>query len=225
MVIGQASDSTHIIEAGAARFLPDMLSVATIPEAMGDLLDIPAFVRNRDVDRQAIGSSASLLAAALGVYDHGRRLAYPGAAMSAPCRVEFFREYTIPPFGSTDYEQLRLTEAQGNSYFEMTQQLQEAYDPPINRVLGYPDQVQGDVKWAAQMVSNGIYLGDLSSHGDPRVARLEKGVRDWVLLFQMDSDSAPGMMWGDEGRLYFTIKEADLKAGKFENVWCELQCG
>lgn len=149
----------------------------------------------------------------------------PEEAVFAPCRVEFFREYTIPPYGSADYEQLRLTEAQGNSYFEMTQQLQEAYDPPINRVLGYPDQVQGDVKWAAQMVSNGIYLGDLSSHGDPRVARLEKGVRDWVLLFQMDSDSAPGMMWGDEGRLYFTIKEADLKAGKFENVWCELQCG
>lgn len=149
----------------------------------------------------------------------------PEAAVFAPCRVEYSREYTIPPFGSADYTQLRLTEAHGDAYFEMMQQLQESCNPPVNRAFGYPDQIQGDVKWAAQMASNGIYLGDLSSNGDPRVARLERGVRDWVLLLQIDSDSAPGMMWGDEGRLYFTIKERDLKAGKFENVWCELQCG
>lgn len=149
----------------------------------------------------------------------------PEAAVFAPCRVEYSKEYTIPPFGSADYTQLRLTEAQGDSYFEMIKQLQEAYDPPINRVFGYPDQIQGDVKWAAQMASNGIYLGDLTSAANPRVAQLERGVRDWFLLLQIDSDSAPGMMWGDEGRLYFTIKERDLKAGKFENAWCELQCG
>lgn len=32
-------------------------------------------------------------------------------------------------------------------------------------------------------------------------------------------------MWGDVGRLYFWIKDADLAAGRWDEVWACLQCG
>ncbi|MCR8632194.1 YwqG family protein [Paenibacillus radicis (ex Xue et al. 2023)] len=36
---------------------------------------------------------------------------------------------------------------------------------------------------------------------------LEKGVSDWKLLLQIDSEEEIGMMWGDAGRIYFWIRE------------------
>lgn len=32
------------------------------------------------------------------------------------------------------------------------------------------------------------------------------------------------MIWGDSGRIYFWIKEKDLKAKKFEKAWMISQC-
>jgi uncharacterized protein YwqG len=31
--------------------------------------------------------------------------------------------------------------------------------------------------------------------------------------------------WGDGGALYFTLPEADLRAGRFDRVEVEMQCG
>jgi uncharacterized protein YwqG len=38
-------------------------------------------------------------------------------------------------------------------------------------------------------------------------------------LLQLDSDHEACMMWGDLGRLYFWIKDADFEACRFENTW------
>jgi len=45
-----------------------------------------------------------------------------------------------------------------------------------------------------------------------------KPTDDWQLLMQLDSEDEAGMMWGDVGKLYFTILEHDLStvAGMFE---------
>ena len=44
------------------------------------------------------------------------------------------------------------------------------------------------------------------------------------LLLQVDSDVHTGMVWGDEGRIYFWIHEADLREKRFDRVWLRLQC-
>jgi uncharacterized protein YwqG len=75
-----------------------------------------------------------------------------------------------------------------------------------------------------QLVTNGIYCGDPSGYEGPRAAVLEAGSADWRLLMQLDSDDEAGMMWGDAGRLYFWIREADLRERRFDKVWLILQC-
>lgn len=45
----------------------------------------------------------------------------------------------------------------------------------------------------------------------------------WILLLQLDSHEETGMNWGDLGRLYFWIREHDLRAGRFDRTWTILQ--
>ena len=47
---------------------------------------------------------------------------------------------------------------------------------------------------------------------------------DWILLLQLDSDEAPGWMWGDVGCLYFWIEREALERSDFSGVHMELQC-
>jgi uncharacterized protein YwqG len=76
-----------------------------------------------------------------------------------------------------------------------------------------------------QLASNGIYTGDSSRYNAPKAKQLEKGAGDWQLLLQIDSDAKVlGTMWGDVGRVYFWIREQDLKKRDFSNVWLILQC-
>lgn len=100
----------------------------------------------------------------------------------------------------------------------------EELDDTINKLLGYPDLIQGDIFLEAQLVTNGLYCGDSSGYNDPRSSALESGTADWQLLFQLDSDDNADMMWGDVGRVYFTIKQDDLKNRRFENAWLAFQC-
>lgn len=65
-----------------------------------------------------------------------------------------------------------------------------------HRLLGYANPLQGDVH---QKLS----------------------VRH---LLTIDSDDAPGWMWGDTGLLYFMIDEDDLRNGRFDRVTVEMQC-
>lgn len=44
------------------------------------------------------------------------------------------------------------------------------------------------------------------------------------LLLQVDSEERAGMMWGDAGRIYFWIREADLRARNFDGVRVDSQC-
>lgn len=44
-------------------------------------------------------------------------------------------------------------------------------------------------------------------------------------LLTICGNDAAGWEWGDGGALYFTLPEADLKAGRFDRVKMEMQCG
>lgn len=66
-----------------------------------------------------------------------------------------------------------------------------------HQILGYPCGIQGDV------------LG-------------RKTVRH---LLTIGPDKVTGWEWGDGGSLYFVLPEADLKAGRFDRVTMDMQCG
>jgi len=96
---------------------------------------------------------------------------------------------------------------------------------PLHQVGGWPGLVQNPFWLEAQLASNGIYVGNPDGYRDPRAERLRAGAASWRLLLQLDTDDDLGWMWGDVGRLYFTIRQEDLAARDFGRAWMVLQCG
>ena len=96
----------------------------------------------------------------------------------------------------------------------------------INKLLGYADLVQGGMLLNCELVTNGINTGDLGWYANISAEQAENS-KNWRLLFQLDSIYTDyyEMMWGDMGRIYFYIKDEDLRNLKFEDCWLVLQCG
>ena len=120
-------------------------------------------------------------------------------------------------------ERLELSEKERSRFLDLLAVVGD-YGETTHRMLGHPDQVQGEMQLECQLASNGIYVGTPKGYADPRRTALEAGADDWRLLLQIDSDDNLGVMWGDCGRVYFWIKEQDLKRQDFDNVWLVLQC-
>ena len=139
------------------------------------------------------------------------------------CRVDIKSEMSLPGFDSAYVEELELDCDEEDAYFDFCEEKND--DEIINKILGNPDQVQEDMLLQCQLASNGIFCGDDSVSDNPRVEELKKGMKDWRLLLQIDSDENCEMMWGDVGRIYFWIKTEDLKNRNFDKVWLVLQCG
>ena len=74
---------------------------------------------------------------------------------------------------------------------------------PSHRLLGEPEAIQNDPREDAPMRMRG---------------------EDWLLLLQVDSGEPLDFEFGDSGRIYFVVRREDLKAGRWDNVWCVLQC-
>ena len=75
-------------------------------------------------------------------------------------------------------------------------------------------------------MTGGVYCGDPSGRKTPQAAALLPGAAQWQLLLQVDSDEeGTGFMWGDMGRIYYWIRESDLRERRFDRSWLILQCG
>jgi uncharacterized protein YwqG len=130
---------------------------------------------------------------------------------------------TLPDWQDARIDALKLNDTQADEYIDMCSAVFQG--EPAHHLFGYPNPVQGnDMELECQLVSNGLYCGDASGYHDPRAKQLENGRSDWLLLLQLDSDDAAGMMWGDCGMLYFWIRQSDLAAARFDNSWMILQC-
>jgi uncharacterized protein YwqG len=98
-------------------------------------------------------------------------------------------------------------------------------DPgPRHRLLGNPDLVQGDIQEQCQLVTHGIDCGGADYYSDPRTAGLLPGAGDWRLLLQIDTDDGIDMMWGDVGRIYFSMHKDMLAQRAWDQAWAVLQC-
>jgi uncharacterized protein YwqG len=141
-----------------------------------------------------------------------------------PCRLSFCREWTIPDWWSFGFEYERGWEIHNELRKGIGVHRENDRDS-LHRILGWPDQIQGDMQLECQLVANGLYCGDSSGYNDPRATSLRAGAEDWKLLLQIDTDyENPGWMWGDVGRIYYWIHRAELRQGQFENCRLVLQC-
>ncbi len=94
------------------------------------------------------------------------------------------------------------------------------------KLLGYSDNIQGDITRDCQLCSNGVYTGDSREQNQDLINELLKDKDQWKLLFQMDSIEEEGVQFyfGSFGRLYFYIREKDLENQNFNNTWFAVQC-
>jgi uncharacterized protein YwqG len=140
------------------------------------------------------------------------------------CNVRFKREWTLPT--DVELDGIHLSHWSDDRYRELCGRLMGGTTDrePIHRFGGHPQQIQGDMRLECQLVTNGIYCGDPSGYQNPRRAPLEKGTRDWRLLLQIDSDERLKWMWGDLGRIYFWMRQQDIKTADFDRAWAILQC-
>jgi uncharacterized protein YwqG len=102
----------------------------------------------------------------------------------------------------------------------------------VSKLLGYANLVQGSMLMECEQVTNGIFSGDSKPKTTAELRnQLKQNCKKWQLLFQLDSidiGSYDGsgdysIMWGDCGRIYYYIKEDDLKNRNFDDCWFILQ--
>lgn len=146
--------------------------------------------------------------------------AVPGEGRFPAVGLSPHLELTFAPWESFLVERLGMTREEGFAYADVL----GAGGTTMHRLLGHPDPLQGDMQLECQLVTHGLYCGNLSGYRDERAARLAPGAADWRLLFQVDSQDEAAMMWGDVGRLYYWIRHEDLIAGHWELSWLILQC-
>lgn len=131
------------------------------------------------------------------------------------------RQTTLPWVTAWEVEKLALDPGAQVRYAEALDDLERSRRTPIaHRLFGHADPVQGDVMQECELGSNGINYRDPAAVADaaPRAAA-------WRLILQVDSDQrGAGMMWGDAGRLYFCMREPDLREGAWDRAWMILQC-
>lgn len=140
----------------------------------------------------------------------------------SPHRVVPEAAVTIPHYWEPRIETLWNADAEalGNLYRE----LNPDDVAPYHRLFGWPDLVQNPMQLECQLAANGINVGGPEGYRDPRAAGLAAGAADWMLLLQVDTDHDIGWTWGDVGMIYYWIRAADLRAGRFDRVWMIFQC-
>jgi uncharacterized protein YwqG len=147
--------------------------------------------------------------------------------------IRFWEARSLPSFrsraGVRFYEELQTALGYEPDYDEFSAlsrnlSLDDAPTPdgPKHRIGGHSANIQGDMQLEAQLVMNGLYCGTSSGYEDPRREELEATCEEWTLFLQLDSDES--LMWGDDGRLYFWIRRADLARRDFSRTWMTLQC-
>jgi uncharacterized protein YwqG len=144
----------------------------------------------------------------------------PDDARFQSCALAFSSELTMPLEPNLERVDLTLTAEEQKAYetFLSSFPTPQGSRGIRNRMLGYADTIQDDMRLQAQLVSHGLTDSD-----DPKAKALLPGAMDWLLLLQVDSDPNAGMRWASEGRLYFWIERAALAAATFDSMWAILQ--
>ena len=100
-------------------------------------------------------------------------------------------------------------------------------DGICHKLLGFANSLQGMMIEECEMVAQGHYCGGPIKITTSDRLVIQKECGNWNLLLQLDTveDGEYALEFGDCGRIYFYIKDEDLKAKRFDKSWLVLQCG
>ncbi|MDB5461830.1 MAG: hypothetical protein JWP23_219 [Phenylobacterium sp.] len=102
---------------------------------------------------------------------------------------------------------------------EELDELSSAPDKPFgdelqHRIGGYPSEIQnGQMRLECEYLARG-----LEAEAGPPPPAILRASRTWLLLLQIESDPGLKMSWGDAGRLYVFVREADSQKGDFSKT-------
>jgi uncharacterized protein YwqG len=137
-------------------------------------------------------------------------------------------EWTLPPWDSPEIDRVGLPEAFGRGRdiasdgLEALQARLAAAPDPRHRMFGFPDQIQGDIRWEAELDTIRLAQGPDASVQDAFDAAVP--APDWRLLLQVDSDASVGTRWGDAGSIYYLVRPDALEQRAFGRTWLVAQC-
>ena len=206
--------------------LRDFFTAAPLPETGWLLFFYDARQTTWGFDPQDLGSWSVVYVT--GTPENLKRISVPIETFLggkyASCRIIPYEALTAPTAESPEIQALDLGPDEFDAYFDISSP-DGSTTGKCHQLLGLAQAIQGEMRLECQLASNGVYCGNPAGYNDPRAVELAKGVDDWMLLFQVDTDDKARMMWGDVGRLYFWIKRSDLAKREFSKVWMVLQCG
>jgi uncharacterized protein YwqG len=130
------------------------------------------------------------------------------------------RGFDLPQIDGLELERQGLD---GNTADAYRDAIWEAVPMHAHKMGGWARPVQNPMEEECAMVTEGLYLGDAKAWHSDDGKRILAQPNDWTLLLQIDDDDDAGMQWVDTGGLYFWIRAADLRVGRFDRVWVILQ--
>jgi uncharacterized protein YwqG len=151
-----------------------------------------------------------------------------------PCRVRFWKEWTLPA-PVDDRSMIDQDTCNGYFYMDLVDALSgRPRERGWHHLLGYSQNLGGPMREVCELASKGIDCAEIQSADDPKLQELQGHDKEWVLLFQVEPDALleleaksdrsrssmmPSVFSYEGGRLYFWIREADLKARNFGRIW------
>jgi uncharacterized protein YwqG len=176
-----------------------------------------------DIDAQPWGFDPKDRGGWAVIHDNGVAVSPSSSGEVPPRFVSPRRVASFPSYERPEICALELTDEQSEALIEISSAVYG--DAPRHQIGGFPSPVQGDaMELECQLASNGIYAGEPGAYETPRAKALAPAATEWRLLFQVDSDDALDLMWGDAGIIYFWIREEDARARRFDRAWLVLQC-
>jgi hypothetical protein len=139
----------------------------------------------------------------------------PEKGVTPVAGIAFERLVALDDYPEEALAQAGLSEAKIGAYYELYDDLDcgviERDGSTTHWLLGSPEPIQGEMRSDCVRFHAAAY-------------GVHTQAEEWRLLLQLDSDHRLGFLWGDCGRLYFWIRDTDLKLGHFAEVCTRLQC-
>jgi uncharacterized protein YwqG len=146
--------------------------------------------------------------------------------------ISFQKVLTIPPHDNLLVNQVIVREAEQKRYFDLWYEYVNPLDESHHQWGGWPTTIQNDLELNCQLTWHGVedpfgmekWNGRGEPKMDPRTPYLTLGASRWKLLLQIASDDDLGLIFGDEGNIYFCATAETIALSEFKEVWVELQC-
>jgi uncharacterized protein YwqG len=140
----------------------------------------------------------------------------PAKGRFKPCALQCATEFTLPLDVSAFGLQWARSDLDRYSDFMTTYPTPGDRKTVHHRLLGHTNQIQDDMHVQVEVESRGL-------KPDQVTEEMRRDALHWRLLLQVDTDPQAGMNWANNGMLYLWIRERDLSAQQFKNVWLVLQ--